>query len=221
MLLKREHYPPFIHEKRGGTINRNRIKRDIIVIGASAGGVPALQHIFSQFPAHLAAAVGVVLHRGLDAGGLLSVLSRRATLPVIEPNHPMTLKQGTIYLAPSDHHLVVRRGSVDIYRGPREHSSRPSVNVLFRSTVEAYGRRVVGLLLTGCGEDGVSGLISITSAGGLSLTQDPDEAYMPHMPLNAIRSDDVTGLVTLDDAAPTLSSLANGDDVLIKVITRR
>ncbi|MBX3301820.1 MAG: chemotaxis protein CheB [Nitrospira sp.] len=218
MWHKRIHYPPISHEKRNGTINRKRTKRDIIVIGASAGGVPVLQRIFAEFPAHLAAAVGVVLHRSSEASGLLSVLSRRAALPVMEPDHPMTLKQGTIYLAPADHHLLFRRGSVDIYRGPREHSSRPSVNVLFRSAAEAYGRRVVGLLLTGCGEDGVSGLISITAAGGLTLAQDPAEAYMPYMPLNAIRYDDVAGVISLDGAAQTLYSLAHGDDVSVKVM---
>jgi two-component system chemotaxis response regulator CheB len=128
----------------------------------------------------------------------------------------MTLKPGTIYLAPADHHLLFQRGSVIVRRGPREHSTRPSIDPLFRSAAESYGQRVVGLLLTGCGEDGVSGLISITKGGGLTLAQDPDEAYMPYMPLNAIRYDEVAGIVSLDDTASVLASLAGGDRVRVK-----
>lgn len=214
------------HESSSGgrgvsTINQTGIKRDIIVIGASAGGVPALQQICAAFPAQLPAAVGVVLHRGVEASELLSVLSRRAVLRMVEPNQPMTLKRGTIYLAPADHHLLFRGGAVVVERGPREHSTRPSVDALFRSAAETYGQRVVGLLLTGCGQDGVSGFIIISAAGGLTLVQDPNEAYMPYMPLNAIRYDEVAGLVSLDEAASTLVSLAHGDGVAVKVMAGR
>ncbi len=181
------------HERRSSIVNHEGIKRDIIVVGASAGGVWALQQLFAGIPAHLPAAIGVVLHRGLEPSKLLSVLSRRSTLEMVEPDHPMTVKSGTIYLAPADHHLLFQRGSVVIHRGPREHGSRPSVDVLFRSAAETYGRRVVGLLLTGGGADGVSGLISISAAGGLTLAQDPEDAHMPYMPRNAIRYDDAGG----------------------------
>ena len=204
------------HERGYGTINDQRVKRDIIVIGASAGGVQALQQIFAAFPSGMEAVVGVVLHRGSQPSELMPVLARRSTLPVAEPNRPMTLKPGTIYLAPADHHLLFQRDSVVARRGPREHSARPSVDPLFRSAAERYGLRVVGLLLTGCGEDGASGLISITKGGGLTLVQDPDEAYMPYMPLNAIRYDDVAGIVSLDDTASVLASLAGGDQVRVK-----
>lgn len=204
---------PIGHERRHDTINDQRIKRDIIVIGASAGGVPALQQIFAAFPAHIPAIVGVVLHRGPQPNALGYVLGRRSTLTVVEPNHGTALKPGLIYLAPADHHLLFERGKVIVQRGPREHSTRPAVDPLFRSAAESYGRRVVGLQLTGCGEDGVSGLIAITEAGGLTLAQDPEEAYMPYMPLNAIRHDDVAGLVSLKDVGSILTSLANGEQV--------
>lgn len=204
--------------KRPGAVNAEGIKRDIIVIGASAGGVQALQRIFADFPADMPAAIGVVLHRGSQPSRLTQVLGRRSALPVVEPKHAMTLKPGTIYVSPADHHLLFQRGSVDIQRGPREHSTRPSVDPLFRSAAESYGRRVVGLLLTGCGEDGVSGLIAVTEADGLTLAQDPEEAYMPYMPLNAIRFDEVAGLVSLDNAASILTSLAHGDHVQVNVM---
>jgi two-component system, chemotaxis family, protein-glutamate methylesterase/glutaminase len=208
-------------EWRDGTINEKRIKRDIIVIGASAGGVPALQQIFAEFPSGLPAAVGVVLHRGAGQSELVQVLGRQSTLSVIEPAGTVPIRRGTIYLAPPDHHLLFERGKVAVRRGPREHSTRPSVDPLFRSAAESYGSRVVGLLLTGCGEDGVSGLISITKGGGLTLVQDPDEAYMPYMPLNALRYDDVAGLVSLDNAASVLASLAHGDQARVSVTAKR
>jgi two-component system chemotaxis response regulator CheB len=212
---------PIGHERRYGTINDERIKRDIIVIGASAGGVPALQQLFAGFPSDMPATVGVVLHRGEEPSELAYVLGRRSTLPVSEPRETVPMRQGTVYLAPPDHHLLFERGKVVVQRGPREHSTRPSVDPLFRSAAKAYGRRVVGLLLTGCGEDGVSGLIAITEAGGLTLAQDPEEAYMPYMPLNAIRFDEVAGLVSLNDAASVLASLANGDHMRTRMTAGR
>ncbi len=208
-------------EWRDGPINEQRIPRDIIVIGASAGGVPALQRIFARFPSDMPAAVGVVLHRGVERSELAEVLGRRSTLSVNEPKGSLPIRRGTIYLAPPDHHLLFERGKVAVRRGPWEHSTRPAVDPLFRSAAESYGSRVVGLLLTGCGEDGVSGLISITKGGGLTLVQDPDEAYMPYMPLNAIRYDDVAGRVFLDNAASVLASLAHGDQAQVSMMAKR
>jgi two-component system chemotaxis response regulator CheB len=203
------------------TINAKRIPRDIIVIGASAGGVPALQQIFGDFPPDMQAVVGVVLHRGPQPSELMSVLGRRSALPVVEPTQATAMKPGTIYLAPPDQHLLFQQGAVVVQRGPREHSTRPSVDPLFRSAAQAYGQRVVGLLLTGCGEDGVSGLIAITKGDGLTLVQDPDEAYMPYMPLNALRYDDVAGLVSFNNAASVLAELVKGHQLRIKTAARR
>jgi two-component system, chemotaxis family, protein-glutamate methylesterase/glutaminase len=212
---------PSGHGKRPDKINHERIKRDIIVIGASAGGVQALQQLFAGFPAQMPAAVGVVLHRGVQPSRLAEVLGRQSVLPVKEPNRTQPIQQGNIYLAPPDHHLLFEPSRVIVQRGPREHSTRPAVDPLFRSAAQAYGPRVVGLVLTGCGEDGVSGLIAITAARGLTLTEDPDEAYMPYMPLNAIRYDDVSGVVSLDQAAATLVALAHGEDVAVTMMEGR
>ncbi|HSA87616.1 MAG TPA: chemotaxis protein CheB [Nitrospira sp.] len=181
----------------------------------------ARQQIFGDFPPDMQAVVGVVLHRGPQLSELMSVLGRRSALPVVEPTQATAMKPGTIYLAPPDQHLLFRRGAVGVQRGPREHSTRPSIDPLFRSAAQSYGQRLVGLLLTGCGEDGVSGLIAITKGGGLTLVQDPDEAYMPYMPLNAIRYDEVAGRVSLDNAASVLASLAHGDHVRVSMIAKR
>jgi len=194
-------------------LNAECVKRDVIVIGASAGGVMALRNLFASLPARLPAVVGVVLHRGPGPSELVDVLGRRSSLPVIEPEEAMALKQGTIYLAPPDHHLLFEPRRLAVQRGPKEHSTRPAIDPLFRSAAARYGPRVVGILLTGCGEDGVSGLIAISSAAGLTLAQDPDEADMPYMPLNALRQDDVDGVFRLGELAKAVGALANGWEI--------
>jgi len=195
------------------SINKERVRRDVIVIGASAGGVMALLELFASLPAGLPAAVGVVLHRSTSPGELASVLGRRSALPVIEPKGDSSLKPGTIYLAPPDHHLLLRPGRVSVHRGPKEHCTRPAIDPLFRSAATHYGDRVVGMLLTGAGEDGVSGLIAISQASGVTLAQDPDDAYMPYMPLNALRFDEVAGTFSLHEMPSVISALVNGQPV--------
>ncbi len=194
------------------TINAEGIKRDIIVVGASAGGVMALIELFTSFPPRMPATIGVVLHRSAEKGELAYVLSRRSALPVIEPDRKTALKHAHIYLAPPDHHLLYDPRGAVVQRGPKEHGTRPAIDPLFRSAAATYGRRVVGVLLTGAGEDGVSGLIAISQASGLTVTQDPEEAYMPYMPLNALRMDDVDGVLRLKEMA---SALAAGERVIL------
>jgi two-component system, chemotaxis family, protein-glutamate methylesterase/glutaminase len=191
-------------------LNRAGIKRDIIVIGASAGGVVALKKLFASLPTVLPAAVGVVLHRRALPGHLATVLGDRSSLPIIEPYDGDALRQGTIYLAPADHHMLFQEGRIGIQRGPKEHSTRPAIDTLFRSAAAAFGARVVGVLLTGCGEDGVRGMTAIEEAGGIGMVQDPQEAEMPSMPLNAIRHDHVKGVFPVEEMASVLGALARG-----------
>ena len=203
------------YKVRRSAINSERIKRDIIVVGASAGGVVTLMELFASFPPRMAAAVCVVLHRSPAKGELAQVLSRRSALPVIEPEREIALNAGRIYLAPPDHHVLLTSRGIAIQRGPKEHSTRPAIDVLFRTAAVVHGPRVVGVQLTGAGEDGVSGLIAISEASGVTLTQDPDEAYMPYMPLNALKMDDVDGVLRIKEMAPTLTALAAGEPVIV------
>jgi len=200
--------PPPQHSK--APFNVEGIKRDVIVIGASAGGVMALSALFAALPAGLPASIGVVLHRSTTPGELQHVLGRRSKWRVIEPKVPGSLKPGVIYLAPPDQHLLFEPHGVAVLRGPKEHSTRPAVDPLFRSAAAAFGKRVVGMLLTGCGEDGVSGLIAISQASGVTLAQDPDDAYMPYMPMNALRFDDIDGVFPLSDMASVVEALVMG-----------
>ena len=194
-------------------INTEAVKRNIIVIGASAGGVMALSELFAALPAEMPASIGVVLHRSMSPGELASVLGRRSLLPVIEPKDHRPLKHGVIYLAPADHHLLFENGGIAVHRGPKEHGTRPAIDPLFRSAAAHYRQRVVGIVFTGAGEDGVSGLISISQKFGVTLTQDPDDAFMPYMPMNALRFDDVDGVYPLRDMAAVVTALVKGQPV--------
>jgi two-component system, chemotaxis family, protein-glutamate methylesterase/glutaminase len=210
---KRMNGHPLRRSERPSSFNGDGMRRDVIVIGASAGGVSALSELFAALPPRLPAAIGVVLHRSASPGSLAHVLGRRSALPVIEPRGTNPLKHGVIYLAPPDHHLLFEHRGVVIYRGPKEHSTRPAIDPLFRSAATHYGRRVLGIVLTGCGEDGVSGLIAISQFAGITLAQDPDDAYMPYMPMNALQYDEVTEMFALRDMAAVIKALAEGQPV--------
>ena len=195
-------------------INSEGIPRDVIVIGASAGGVEALMQLFSGLSADLPASIAVVIHRSpLFSLHLMQVLGRRSTLPVREPKPHETIMPGTIYLAPRDHHMLVKDNHIELSRGPKEHFTRPAVDPLFASAAVAYGARVIGVLLTGAGDDGAAGLIAIKQYGGLGLVQDPQDAKIPFMPLNALRYDHVDLIRPLSAIPTALATLARGGPV--------
>lgn len=195
-------------------LNSERLKRDVIVIGASAGGVEALIQLFALLPPDLPATVVTVIHRSpLYNLRLEQVLGRRTELPLIEPSHEEPFKPGTIYLAPRDHHLTLNNQYLKLNRGPKEHHTRPAVDPLFRSAATSQGQRVVGVVLTGGGDDGVSGLLAIKQAKGLTIAQEPSEAKVSSMPCHAILYDHVDLVLPLADISRVLTSLANGQSV--------
>ena len=188
---------------------RAALRRDVVTIGASAGGVEALIRLFEKLPVSLPASVAVVLHRSPKHESLLvDVLGRRAALPVVEPRDGQPIEHGHIYLAPRDHHLLMERSGFRLDAGPKQHRTRPAVNPLFESAAHTFGPRVVGVLLSGGGDDGVRGLIAISAAGGVSLAQDPAEARNPSMPARAISQDDVDAVLPLVGIAEALVSLS-------------
>jgi two-component system, chemotaxis family, protein-glutamate methylesterase/glutaminase len=190
---------------------RRPAPRDLIVIGASAGGVQALRALFRALPPDLAATVVVVLHRSPYVESVLaSVLGRDSTLPVSEARHEERFEKGRIYLAPRDHHLTIDDGRLLLNRAAKEHYTRPAADPLFRSAAAARGPAVIGVVLTGTGEDGVSGLIAIKEAGGLSVAQDPGEASHDSMPESAIRRDHVDAVLTIHEMADELPRLVAG-----------
>jgi two-component system, chemotaxis family, protein-glutamate methylesterase/glutaminase len=193
------------------TINAERLARDIIVIGASAGGVEALIKLFEELPPSFSTVIGATLHRHPTYNlNLAKVLGRRSAMPMKEPQHDERLTSGMIYLAPRDHHMLFMKGRVELNRGPKEHFTRPAIDPLFASASAAYGRRVIGVLLTGAGSDGVVGMIAIKNRGGIAIVQDPKEARIPMMPISAVTQDHVDLVLPLAGIAAALGELANG-----------
>ncbi len=192
-------------------INSERIPRDLFLFGASAGGLGALIEILKGLPAELPAAVGIVLHRSPTFESALDeILSRRASLPVIEPTDGDPIGPGRIYVAPRDFHMLVHGNRWRLTRGPKVHWARPAVDPLFVSGAESHGRKVVGVLLSGGGTDGVSGLIAINAAGGVCIAQDPCEAQAPSMPRSAIEEDHIDAIMRTDEIAALVPALAAG-----------
>jgi two-component system, chemotaxis family, protein-glutamate methylesterase/glutaminase len=163
------------------------ITRDLIVIGASAGGLRAVGHLANLLPVTLSACVLVVLHISTASRGMLAVvLSRRSALPVKQAEHGDPLRPGRIYVAPADHHLVLGPGGVELNQGPKVNHARPAIDPLFRSAALLHGQRVIGVVLTGFLQDGTAGLAAIKRAGGVAIVQDPVDAEFPGMPASAM-----------------------------------
>jgi two-component system, chemotaxis family, protein-glutamate methylesterase/glutaminase len=183
---------------------------DIIVIGASAGGVEALSAVVRELPADLPAAVFVVLHMPAQSPSLLAkILDRSAKLPATQAVDDEPIRQGHIYVAAPDCHLLVQKGHVHVKRGPKENRHRPAIDPLFRSAARAYGPRVIGVVLTGALDDGTAGLKDIKRLGGLAVVQDPDDAYFPSMPRSAIQNVEVDHVKPLSQIGSLLAYLAH------------
>jgi two-component system chemotaxis response regulator CheB len=182
---------------------------DIIVVGASSGGVEALSELVSGLNAGLPAAVFVVLHIPAESKSLLSsILQRHCILPVGLAADGQKIRSGRIYVAPMDFHLRLKRGKISLSRGPRENRNRPAIDVLFRSAAEAYGPRVIGIVLTGYLDDGTAGLYEIKDRGGLAIVQNPKSAHASTMPESALRHVNVDYCADLNEIAPLVRRLA-------------
>ncbi|TWP50868.1 chemotaxis protein CheB [Lentzea tibetensis] len=163
-------------------------RRDLVVVGASAGGVEALTKFVASLPANLPAAVAVVLHmpsRGPSA--LHFILSRSGPLRCVPVSDGQPVRPGRVYVAPPDRHLVVSGEQLRLSDEPPALGHRPSVDVLFSSAARTRGARTIGVVLSGALADGTAGMVAIKSRGGVALVQDPVEARCSGMPLSVIR----------------------------------
>ena len=162
-------------------------KRDIIVIGASAGGVEACCEVLRGLPSDLPAAIFIVQHVG-PASVLANVLAKCTGLSVANASDGESIQKGRAYVAPPDHHLLLHDGEMTLSKGPRENRQRPSVDALFRSAARAYRSRVIAVILTGALDDGAAGAFAVKRRGGVVIVQDPQTALFPSMPENARRA---------------------------------
>jgi two-component system, chemotaxis family, protein-glutamate methylesterase/glutaminase len=183
---------------------------DIIVIGASAGGVEALRQLVNELPADLPASLFVVLHIPPQSPSVLPyILERAGKLTALHPQDGAKIEHGHIYIAPPDRHLLVDRDLIRVTRGPKENRYRPAVDPLFRSAARSYGPRVVGVILTGALDDGTAGLRDVKQRGGVAVVQDPLEALYSGMPSSALANVRVDYCLPLAEVAPTLVRLAH------------
>ena len=181
---------------------------DLIVIGASAGGVQAMQRLVELLPAALPATVLLVIHLGAESRSQLpELLARHAALPVAWAQDGEPLRRGCLRIAPPDHHLLVERDMLRVIKGPRENRHRPAIDPLFRSAAWAHGPRVVGVVLSGYLDDGTAGLWAIKSCGGTTVVQDPADAPHPDMPTHALMHNRIDHSVPLERLGALLVEL--------------
>jgi two-component system chemotaxis response regulator CheB len=183
-----------------------------VVIGASAGGIEALSVILPALPATLAASVFIVLHLPRERPSLLvEIFEKRCALPIREAEDKEPAAPGTVYFAPPDYHMLLEKNrQIALSTDEPVHYSRPSVDVLFESAADAYGKRLLGIILTGANEDGAAGLHAIHRAGGLTVVQKPDSAKVPLMVVSALQRSPVDFVLPLEQIADLLAALAGG-----------
>ena len=168
---------------------RLSLAHDIVVLGASAGGIQALPRLLSGLPTDFPAAVLVVLHTAPTGPGLLpDIIRKSSALPVRHGADGEKLIPGHIYVARPDHHLMITGYRIRVERGPKESRHRPAIDALFRTAAQCCGSRVVGVVLTGNLDDGTAGLNSIKAHGGIAVVQDPKDAEASGMPKSALRN---------------------------------
>src|SRR5215212_1547959 len=184
--------------------------KDIIVVGASAGGIEALRALAGGLPADLPASLFIVLHTSPESPAMLAdILDRSGSLPALSPKDGDRIRPGTIYVAPPDRHLLIEPNLMRVTRGPKENRFRPAVDPLFRSAAQTYGPRVVGVILTGYLDDGTAGLWTVKQLGGTAVVQDPADALVPSMPLNAVTHVKVDYCVPMEEIPQLLVRLTN------------
>jgi two-component system, chemotaxis family, protein-glutamate methylesterase/glutaminase len=183
--------------------------KDIVVIGASAGGFEALKKLVAGLPANLPASIFIVWHMSpeIRESVLAQVLQNNGILPARQAIDGESIERGQIYVAAPDYHLLVERNRVRVTRGPKENRFRPAVDPLFRSAAYSFGSRVIGVVLSGALDDGTAGLWTIKFCGGTAIVQDPLDAEFPSMPKSAMREVKVDYILPVSKIAKVLTDL--------------
>lgn len=184
------------------------IKQDIIVVGASAGGMGALMQLVACLPESFNGSIFIVLHiPAYSPSALPAILSRCSIFKAVHPKDGEKIQPKTIYVAPPDHHLLIEDKKVLVKRGPKENRFRPSIDALFRSAAYEFGNRVIGIVLSGVLDDGTSGMWTIKRLGGSAIVQDAAEAIHPQMPLNVQEFVDVDYSIPVDEMCKVIEEI--------------
>ncbi|HMA36074.1 MAG TPA: chemotaxis protein CheB [Chloroflexia bacterium] len=182
---------------------------ELVVVGASLGGLAAVEAVLSGLPATFPLPVAIVQHcRPGDGGTRCAVLQGRSVLPVDEVDDKADIRAGRVYLAPPDYHLLVEPGAFALSTAAPVAYSRPSIDVLFESAAAAYGAAVIGVVLTGANQDGMRGAVQIARQGGVVIVQDPGTAESPTMPAAALRAVPAARVLPLPEIARWLTALS-------------
>jgi two-component system chemotaxis response regulator CheB len=184
---------------------------DAVLVAASAGGLSALTSVLSQLPAEFPASVAIVQHIEPHHRSMLAeILGRRCALPVTQAADGQTFQTGVVHVAPPDHHLLVDAdGTLSLTHTELVHFVRPSADLLFESGAASFGRRVIGVVLTGTGSDGSLGVEAIKRRGGTVIAQDEETSEFFGMPGAAIEAGAVDFVLPLGQIAQALTSLVD------------
>ena len=180
-----------------------------IVIGASAGGLAALAKIFAVLPEDFPLPIIIAQHLHLSQDdGYLNYFKGRTILQVKDPDDKEKIKQGHIYFAPPNYHLLIEKDkTLSLSIDPKVKYSRPSIDVLFESAADVYSSLLIGIILTGANDDGATGLKAIKERNGLTIVQDPLTAEVEYMPQAAISAVEVDHILPISEIGPFLCSL--------------
>lgn len=186
--------------------------KKLIVIGASAGGFNALIQLVQNLPAEMPIAVCVVIHlaKTSSADVLVKHLQKYTSYNCLVPEDNEELREGYLYLAPADYHMIVKADRIKLLKGAHENRWRPSIDVLFRSAASSYDSKLIGIILSGMMDDGTSGMSAIKRSGGICIVQEPAEAEFNDMPVNVLNNVTVDYRVSVSDIGYIL------DDVISK-----
>jgi two-component system chemotaxis response regulator CheB len=185
--------------------------RNLIVIGASAGGIKAISKIVEGLPETIDAAIMVVLHvsRKSNPDNIVHIFQRNTKLKCLVASDQMIIERGKIYIAPPEHHLILNSQTVHLNQGPEENRHRPSVDVLFRSAAVHFGNRAIGIVASGMLYDGTSGMQAIKDCGGICIVQDPLQAEYADMPKSVLSKIIVDYTAELEEIPTIIQDVLN------------
>jgi two-component system, chemotaxis family, protein-glutamate methylesterase/glutaminase len=185
----------------------------LVAVGASWGGLRAVETVLGALPPDFAAPVVIAQHRKSDSDGMLvRLLDARCALPVCEAEDKQPLDPGVVLIAPADYHLLVEPGTVALSVDEPLNYSRPSIDILFASAADAYAEHLAGVVLTGANADGALGLSQIAARGGTAIVQDPETAERREMPEAALWATPEARVLSLEQIAPVLTELVGTRD---------